>query len=79
MSTRHKNCKEDQRSFALRGIHTPRTHSLQGLQFSNFVFELLNLKATWVQKTQHMLEHWMDLLHPKIIQSNLLKHSFYPT
>ena len=58
--------------------HT-RTHSLQGLQFSNFVFELLNLKATWVQKTQNMLEHWMDLLHLKIIQSNLPKHSFYPT
>ena len=29
------------RGFALRGIHTPWTHSLQ---FSNLVFELLNLK-----------------------------------
>ena len=33
--------KELQRGFALRGIHTPWTHSLQ---FSNLVFELLNLK-----------------------------------
>ena len=50
MSTRHKNCKEDQRSFALRGIHTPWTHSLQ---FSNFVFGAAEPEARAEQTKCH--------------------------
>ena len=58
--------KELQRGFALRGIHTSWTHSLQ---FSNFVFELLNLKQgqnkpnvtkfvwTWVRNDQPREKH----------------------